>query len=88
MRVRKSPVDGDVLGTLSNGDALTLIGELNGWYKLSYKGHTGYVSGEYITLSDTLWCISFTVENIETKDAILSYLNSKGISPNVEKIGG
>ena len=36
------------VATLSSGDEVTILGEVDGWYKLE----SGYVSGEYITLSD------------------------------------
>lgn len=87
LRVRKSPVDGDVLGKLSNGTALTLIGETNGWYKINYKGHVGYVSGDYVTLSSG-WKIIVSINNEDDKESIVAYLESKGHAPLIEKIGG
>lgn len=87
MRVRKSPVDGEVLGKLSNGAALTLIGETNGWYKINYKGHIGYISGDYVALSSG-WKIIVSINNEDDKDSIVSLLKSKGYNPTIEKIGG
>ena len=86
LRVRKSPVDGEVLGKLSNGAALTLIGETNGWYMINYKGHTGYISGDYVSLSSS-WKIAVTINNSNMKDEIVSYLKDKGLTPSIEKIG-
>lgn len=38
-----------VLGTLKNGTQISVKSKTsNGWYKFSYKGKTGYVSGKYI----------------------------------------
>ncbi len=36
------------VATLSSGDTVTILGEVDGWYKLD----NGYVAGEYVTLSD------------------------------------
>lgn len=36
------------VATLSSGDTVTIVGEVDGWYKLD----NGYVSSEYVTLSD------------------------------------
>jgi uncharacterized protein YvpB len=38
------------IGLLKNGTLLNVIHrESNGWYKISYNGKTGYVSGDYVT---------------------------------------
>ena len=86
-RVRKAPVDGDVLGKLSNGAVLTLIGETDGWYHINYKGHIGYVSGDYVSLSSG-WKIIVSVNNTASKDKIVSYLKDNGYNPSIKKIGG
>ena len=40
---------GKVLGKIPKGDKCTATGEVsNGWYKITYKGITGWVSGEWI----------------------------------------
>jgi probable enterotoxin D len=33
---------------LPNGTKVEIIEVLDGWYKVSYKGHTGYVSSKYV----------------------------------------
>ena len=86
LRVRKSPKDGEVLGKFNNGDTITLIGETDGWYKVNYKGHVGYVSGDYINFSSG-WTISFNVDNEESKCELVSYLKSKGFTPVIESFG-
>ena len=49
LNVRKGPGTGYArIGSLSNGAAVTILGEESGWYKISYNGGTGYVSKEYI----------------------------------------
>ena len=87
LRVRKAPVDGDVLGKLSNGSALTIIGETNGWYHINYKGHIGYISGDYVSISSG-WKVSFNINSEDQKNQVVSYLKSQGLSPSIEKIGG
>ena len=38
------------VGTLSYGESVTVTGECsNGWYRISYDGHTAYVSGRYLS---------------------------------------
>jgi uncharacterized protein YvpB len=52
--VRKGPgTNYGRIGSLKNGSVLNVIHkESNGWYKISYNGGTGYVSGDYVTASD------------------------------------
>ena len=38
-----------ILGTLSNGKTVTIYGESNGWYKISYNGGYGWVSKTYVS---------------------------------------
>ncbi|MCI8837960.1 MAG: SH3 domain-containing protein [Hungatella sp.] len=53
VRVRSSYSTGsDVLAALADGEKVEVTGQSeNGWMRVSYKGHVGYVSGSY--LSDT-----------------------------------
>jgi len=50
VRVRTAPETGDTLGQLKKGDSVkrTGIGD-SGWDRVSYKGHTAYVSQKYLT---------------------------------------
>lgn len=49
LRVRKSPsTTAEVEGYLLNGEEVDIIGESGDWYKVNFKGKTGYVSKEYI----------------------------------------
>ncbi|MEE0881695.1 MAG: SH3 domain-containing protein, partial [Turicibacter sp.] len=38
------------IGTLVEGDTVTIIGEIGNWYKIEYENSIGYVSKNYITL--------------------------------------
>lgn len=40
-----------VIRMLNTGTLVTVLGESNGWAKISYNGKTGYMSSQYITLS-------------------------------------
>lgn len=44
--------DYEKLASIPAHAVLTLTGSENGWYKTSYEGMEGYVSGDYIVLSD------------------------------------
>ncbi len=40
----------DVLGKMNTDEAHPVLALLDGWYKIDYKGQTGYVSKDYVTL--------------------------------------
>ncbi len=49
LRVRSSAsTSSDVLGYLHNGEKVNIIGKAGSWYKIDFKGNTGYVYGDYI----------------------------------------
>lgn len=49
LRVRTSPnTSSDTLGYLLNGNEVDITGESGSWYKINYKGKTGYVHKDYI----------------------------------------
>ena len=35
--------------TIPNNRVVTVLGSSNGWYKVNYNGHTGWVFGQYIS---------------------------------------
>ena len=39
-----------IVGTYDKGTKMTITGSQKGWYKVSYKGKNGYVSGDYMRL--------------------------------------
>jgi len=45
-----SNTDSKILGTLSNGAIVDYTGTQDGWYRITYKGQTAYVSGKYATV--------------------------------------
>ncbi len=53
LNLRSGPGTGyEKLTSIPAGTVLTLTGSENGWYKTTYNGVEGYVSSEYIVLSD------------------------------------
>ena len=54
LNLRDQPgTSGKILTTIPKGKTVTILSEKdeNGWYKVSYDGKTGYVSGSYLTTS-------------------------------------
>ena len=52
VRVRSGPgTDYSILGTVSSGTTLPVSGESNGWYKVTYNGAEGYISGTYLSVN-------------------------------------
>lgn len=52
VNVRQSP-EGDVIARLHLGDAVTVLGETHeGWYLVSAKGFTGYITSRYLDVED------------------------------------
>lgn len=48
LNLRNSP-NGSIIGYLSNGIKLTIVGTQGSWYKVCANGKTGYVSSSYIS---------------------------------------
>lgn len=53
-----------ILFMLNSGTSLDVISEINGWYKVNYNGSSGYMSAQYITVSDG----SSSGSNVEAMD--------------------
>ena len=63
VRLRKeATIEADILDYLSKGDYVTVLdtnlvsgeGCTQGWYKVEYSGDTGYICGQYISLTNTI----------------------------------
>ncbi|MBQ4360406.1 MAG: SH3 domain-containing protein [Proteobacteria bacterium] len=53
LNVREGPsTDYTSIGYLHNGDRVTVIGESNGWYKITYGGREAWISGKYVEKSN------------------------------------
>lgn len=54
LNMRSGPGTGySKVGSVPASATLTITGSENGWYKTSYNGLTGYVSGDYVTVTET-----------------------------------
>jgi uncharacterized protein YraI len=55
LRVRdEASTDSDILSLVGEGEDLTITEELDGWYKVEVDNEEGYVSAEYVTISQKL----------------------------------
>ncbi|WP_416176602.1 SH3 domain-containing protein [Clostridium sp.] len=50
LNLRNAP-NGNIIGILSNGTAVDILGTSNGWYKVNVGGKIGYVFASYISTS-------------------------------------
>lgn len=54
LRMRSGPgTSNSTITTLSKGTSVTIIGSSDGWLKVTANGKTGWVSGEYISLTES-----------------------------------
>lgn len=52
LNVRREPdATGDLLGQLLYGDTVQLVGTVDGWYEIQYKGSTAYISADYASVT-------------------------------------
>ncbi len=52
LNVRNIPsANGRIIGTLNNGDAVNILENENGWYRISFNGADGYVNSRFIRVS-------------------------------------
>lgn len=66
----KANTSGTILTTIPKGKTVTLLSEknANGWYKVSYEGKTGYVSGSYLKeTTTTTTTTAKTTENLNLR---------------------
>ena len=54
LRLREEAgTEATILATAAKGDAVVILEDAgNGWYKVDYKSVEGYMSGEYLTVSE------------------------------------
>lgn len=70
LNVRKGPeTDYSVIGSLKNGEKVAITGQTGGWYKIKYNNGDGYVSKQYVTVTNN------TQEVNEAVDSIVVYNN-------------
>ena len=70
--VRAKPTkNSEKLGVLKKGTAVETTGTKDGWYKIIYKGKTGYISGKYVTTTKPRTAettIVYTTANLNVRD--------------------
>ena len=70
--VRAKPTkNSEKLGVLKKGTAVETTGTKDGWYKITYKGKTGYISGKYVTTTKPRTAettIVYTTANLNVRD--------------------
>ncbi|MEA4920242.1 MAG: NlpC/P60 family protein [Clostridiaceae bacterium] len=49
-----SSTGADIVSKLTNGERVAVLSEENGFYKVAYGGQSGYISSEYVELSDVM----------------------------------
>ncbi len=62
-----SGTDHNIISQLPNGDTVSVVGEENGWYKVVVPEKSGYVSGQYLTVSEN--AADNEVDTTATEDA-------------------
>ena len=73
----------EALGYYRNGKTVTLLKKLDGWYKVSVDGQTGYMMAKYLKVQEDIHSGTATVYNPNGN----SYVNfRKGASLNAEVI--
>ncbi|MGL4848668.1 MAG: SH3 domain-containing protein, partial [Clostridium sp.] len=69
LRFRSAPtVDSNVLGYFIDGQKVNIIGQANGWTKVSYEGQVGYIDSDYVNVGNT--GSGFDVVNEKNNNAI------------------
>ncbi|MGL5646530.1 MAG: SH3 domain-containing protein [Clostridium sp.] len=70
LRFRSEPTtDSTVLGYFTNGQEVKIIGQANGWTKVSYEGQVGYVDSSYVGL-----------KNNSNQNAVVNEANNNTVS--------
>ncbi|WP_369899474.1 SH3 domain-containing protein [Bacillus manliponensis] len=62
LRVRTGPgTSNSIIGRVYEGQAVQVIGEENGWFKINHNGKTGYVSSQFVADGNTIGSGNYTV---------------------------
>ena len=89
LKLRKeASTESSVKTLLSQGNKVTVIEELDGWYKVTYKSYTGYVSADYVTVETTYTYAESKAEEkarLEAEAAAKKNKNNKNNSSSNKK---
>lgn len=82
LNVRKSPIDGEIVGRILENGACEIVSEENGWYYIESGDIKGYVSADYILTGDAALEKAWeNIANVATVTADALYLRQE---PNTE----
>ena len=92
VRLRSNPAIGNnIIGHLSNGTSLNILGKQGQWYKVSVNGQTGFIYEEYVSInvtSSNRKTLSTNSSNhvknvvIRTKNSATSNIQSNNVNEN------
>ena len=78
LNFRSSPsTSASIISSLPSGTRLAVLESSDGWHKIATNGQTGYVSAEYVTLSDTA---DFTVGTGVISGSVVNFRSSPSTS--------
>ncbi len=92
LNMRSGPgTDYRKLASIPSNASLSIIGEENGWFKISYNGSSGYVSSDYVTLTGATQSANTSVSannaptppSVSTSSPRAGILNTNGSSLNM-----
>jgi len=95
LNIRKSPsTSAEILEQLEKGMSVSIVSSDNGWYKVTYKGITGWVNSDYITVkqvsskSSTIKSDDVNLRESASTDALVLRTFKKGTSVDVLSSSG
>lgn len=84
LNMRTSPTtSASIITTIPKGTEVLIYDESNGWYKVEYKGKTGWVSGKYILIENKpkiTYCITAYTDDENIYKDVQDYLNTLNVS--------
>ena len=74
LNVRREPdTSGELLGQLMYGDAVQLVGTVDGWYEIRYNGATAYISAQYASVTPPSGVTTVAPTTTATKSPFTQY---------------
>lgn len=85
LRVRKSPVDGEILAELPKGTEVHIDFEEDGWYSIFFGDHGGWISAEYVKPKD-LYGVVTAKSGLKVRDGAGTGYRQIGVLSCGEKV--
>lgn len=71
LNIRANPnTSSTIIGSYTQNTKVTILGINNGWYKVSYNNKTGWIYGEYVTLTQGSQEVTGTTKGIVRADVL------------------